>query len=80
MSDELLLSAEEIAQRLPVSVSFIKRRMGSGRWPSVKLGHSRYMTEAQLLEALAIETTAARPLPSGLSPRTRHRPQRKETA
>lgn len=45
------------------------------RWPSIKDGRDRFMTDAHILEAIEIEAVAAvaapGPRPSGLSPRSR---------
>lgn len=85
-----ILSAAEIARRLSpadhpdaVTEAFVKRRMSSGRWPSVKVGRLRGMTEAQFQQAIDIESSE--PYPSktrsaaGLSPRTRHKPGRDQS-
>ncbi len=85
-----ILSAAEIARRLSpadhpdaVTEAFVKRRMSGGRWPSVKVGRLRGMTEAQFQQAIDIESSE--PYPSktrsaaGLSPRTRHKPGRDQS-
>lgn len=81
-----LLSAEEVARLMSpadrpdaVSVDFVKRRMSSGRWPSIKLGHNRFMRPAHYQEALDIESqkahAAPKSRPSGVSPRSRMKQQ-----
>lgn len=82
MTDKLLSTAE-VAQRMspsdgtdPVTPAFVARRMSSGRWPSRKIGHHRYMTEADYQAALDIEYAPAVEVPkrrSGVSPRSRMR-------
>ncbi|GAA4756318.1 hypothetical protein [Gordonia alkaliphila] len=77
-----LMSAAEVAARMSpadkpglVTAQFVQRRMSSGVWPSTLLGRTRVMTEAQYWEALAIAGAPPKPRPSGLSPRSRHRPK-----
>lgn len=82
------LSAEEVARLMSpadrpdaISPEFVRRRMSSGRWPSVKLGHARYMLPGQYQEALDIESRSARKPPpapaSGVSSRSRAHLERK---
>lgn len=87
MTTPLLHTAETVAERLygrgndsekfQRRVRHVERRMSSRRWPSVKDGRDRFMTDAHILEAIEIEAVAAvappAPRPSGLSPRSRMR-------
>lgn len=80
-----LLGVEHIARIMHVSVELARKRMASGRWPSVKPSHTRYMTWDQIHEAIAIESTPAAqasatsarppvaPNRSGLSSRSRRK-------
>ena len=81
MTTPLLHGPRAVAERMfgdPTREDFVARRMSSRRWPSRKIGRSRFMTDGDILEAIEIEAVAAvappAPRPSGLSPRSRMRP------
>ncbi len=58
--DAKLLTAEEVAELLSVSVSWVRREARAGRLPSIPLGRSVRFRRVSVLEWMAARERASR--------------------